>query len=150
MRLEDEISNPKFNSEVHKATINLLFTAHWLRTRISSNLKKLDLTPEQFNIMRILKGKHPQKMCVKDLGQRMIEKSSNVPRILDRLERKGLVKRNQSAEDKRETETSLTEKGLVLLQQANDHVKANENKLMNLDEATAAKLNEILESVREI
>lgn len=148
MKLEDAISNPKFNNEIHKATINLLYTAHWLRTKMSKHLKKIDLTLEQYNIMRILKGKHPVKMCVKDLSNRMIEKSSNVPRILDRLERKGLVERNQSAEDKRETETILTKKGILHLQIANEQVKINEDKLMNLDEETARKLNNLLENLR--
>ena len=150
MKLEDAISNPKFNSEVHKSTINILYTAHWLKTKLSNNLKEIDLTPEQYNIMRILKGKHPVKMCVKDLSSRMIEKSSNVPRILDRLERKGLVERNQSPEDKRETETILTKKGILQLQIANEKTKENENKLMNLDEETAMKLNTILESIRNM
>ncbi len=148
MKLEEAISNPNFNNEVHKATINLLFTAHWLRTKMSNHLKQFDLTPEQYNIMRILKGKHPIKMCVKDLSNRMIEKSSNVPRILDRLERKGFIERNQSAEDKRETETLLTKKGILHLQVTNQHVKNNEDKMMNLDEETAKKLNNILEELR--
>ncbi len=150
MKLEEAIYNPKFSSEVQKATINLLYTAHWLRSQISLYLKNLDLTPEQYNIMRILKGKHPDKMCVKDLGRRMIEKSSNVPRILDRLEGKGLVERNQSSGDKRETMTILTKKGLDLLLVANEQVKNNEHSLMNLDEETAVKLNEILENLRDI
>ena len=150
MKLEDAISNPKFNSEVHKATINILFTAHWLRTQINANLKPYGLTQEQYNIMRILKGKHPEKMCVKDIAQRMIERSSNVPRILDRLVRKNLIERKQSKQDRRETESVLTQKGLELLQKVNENVKENENKLMNLNEAAAAQLNALLENLRDV
>ncbi|MBC7391019.1 MAG: MarR family transcriptional regulator [Opitutaceae bacterium] len=150
MKLEEAISNPRFNNEIHKATINLLSTAHWLKTKMSNYLKNLDLTTEQYNIMRILKGKHPVKMCVKDLSFRMYKKSSNVPRILDRLERKGLIDRNQSAEDKRETETILTKKGILHLHMANEQVKINEEKLMNLDEETARKLNVMLKNLRNL
>jgi DNA-binding MarR family transcriptional regulator len=150
MQLEKEIYTTKFDSEVHKATINLMFTAHWVRTRLGAQFKLFGLTPEQYNVMRILKGKYPEKMCVKDIGKRMIEKNSNVPRILDRLVRKELVIRQQSELDRRETETTLSQKGLDLLATVTDHIKEQEKNIMQLDEATAAQLNTILENVRNI
>lgn len=149
MELEKEIQVAKFNSQVQKAVIHILFTAHWLKTKINSHLKPFGLTQEQFNVMRILKGKHPARMCVKNIGQRMIEKNSNVPRILDRLVAKGLVERQQSLEDRRETESQLTVKGLELLQKVNAYLDDSQNKLIELTEETAGELNRLLEEVRK-
>lgn len=150
MRLEEEIHTSKFVSEVQKAAINLLFTSHWLNTKINSYLKPFGFTHEQFNVMRILKGKHPEKMCVKNIGMRMIEKNSNVPRILDRLEKKGWIVRQQSVEDRRETETSLTTLGIEMLDRASKAILANQATMMKLDETMALELNTILEKIREI
>ena len=96
MKLEDVLKTNKFNDEVHKATLNILYTSYWMRDNVSSTMKEIGITSEQFNILRILKGKHPEAMCVKDIASRMIEKSSNVPRILDRLVAKELVMRTTS------------------------------------------------------
>jgi len=150
MRLEEEIHTSKFVSEVQKAAINLLFTSHWLHTKINSYLKPFGFTHEQFNVMRILKGKHPEKMCVKNIGMRMIEKNSNVPRILDRLEKKGWIVRQQSVEDRRETETSLTSLGIEMLAKASKNIAFHQSSMMKLDEKTALELNTILEKIREI
>jgi DNA-binding MarR family transcriptional regulator len=150
MKLEEELKTNKFKNQVHKATLNLLFTSYWLRTKMSNYLKIFGVTSEQFNVMRILKGKHPEKMCVKDIGSRMIEKNSNVPRILDRLVRKNIVVRQQSSTDKRETECQLTEEGLELLSKINTYLDLREETVMNLDEETAEQLNNILEKIREV
>jgi DNA-binding MarR family transcriptional regulator len=150
MRLEEEIHTSKFVSEVQKAAINLLFTSHWLNTKINSYLKPFGFTHEQFNVMRILKGKHPEKMCVKNIGMRMIEKNSNVPRILDRLEKKGWIVRQQSVEDRRETETSLTSLGIEMLTKASENIAFHQSTMMKLDETMALELNTILEKIREI
>jgi len=149
MKLEDELQTNKFANEGQKAIINILFTSHWLRTRINGYLKPFDLTHEQYNVMRILKGKHPENMCVKDIGARLIEKNSNVPRILDRLERKRLIKRQQSKEDRRETITGLTENGLKLLEETNKSINENMNAMLKIDSKTAGNLNAILETIRK-
>ena len=85
MKLEQAIQSNKFKNEVHKAGLNILYTAWWLKTVMSRELKEFGLTHEQYNVLRILKGKYPEQMCVRDIACRMIEKSYNVPRIIDRL-----------------------------------------------------------------
>ena len=106
MKLEMALKTNKFKNESHKAGLNILYTAWWLKTMSSAELKKFGLTHEQYNVLRILKGKHPEQMCVKDIACRVIEKNSNVPRIVDRLEIKKLVKRTQSTTDGRHTLTT--------------------------------------------
>jgi len=148
MKLEEAIKSSNFASEKHKATLNVLYSAYWLKTQLSSALKDMGLTTEQFNVMRILKGKHPEKMCVKDIGNRMIEQNSNVPRIIDRLLIKNLVKRVTSPTDKRETLISLSDVGLKQLEAANQVLNTVTDKVIDLSEADAALLNAILENMR--
>lgn len=148
VKLEQAIKSTKFKNEVHKATLNVLYTAWWLKTLMSKELKGFGLTHEQYNVLRILRGKHPESMCVKDIGSRMIEPSSNVPRIIDRLVIKKLVKRANSEIDKRETVITLTQSGIAVLEATTSKV----NELMETDvqmtEKDATSLNQLLEKLR--
>jgi DNA-binding MarR family transcriptional regulator len=134
---------------VHKAGLNILYTAWWLKTMTSKELKKYGLTHEQFNVLRILKGKHPDQMCVRDVACRMIEKSSNVPRIVDRLERKKFVRRSTSPNDKRETAISLTEAGINILEMATARVNKVLEETIVMSESSACSLNQLLEEIRK-
>ena len=149
MKLEDAIKTTRFADERHKATLNLLYTAYWLKNQFSTAMKGQGLTMEQFNVMRILKGKAPQPMCVKDIASRMIEKNSNVPRIVDKLVVKGLVARNTSPEDKRETLIGLTDKGAKNLVRASQITERLSEDIMDLNDSDAAILNSILEKMRK-
>lgn len=115
---------------------------------MSRELKEFRITHEQYNVMRILKGKDPQDMCVKDIAGRMIEKSSNVPRIIDRLVAKKLVKRSTDQNDKRHTVMSLTENGKKLLEQSTRHINQLFDDLIELKESDAEQLSQLLEQVR--
>ncbi|MEP6682840.1 MAG: MarR family transcriptional regulator [Parafilimonas sp.] len=149
MKLEQAIKSSKFRNEVHKAGLNILYTAWWLKTIMSKELKEYGLTHEQYNVLRILKGKHPEQICVKEIACRMIEKSSNVPRIIDRLEIKKLVKRTSSLADKRETVIVLTQAGINILQHSTDRINNIMDTTFLIDEAKAKTLNNILEEVRK-
>ena len=148
MKLEEAIKSNKFRNEVHKAGLNILYTAWWLKTMMSKELKEYGLTHEQYNVLRILKGKHPEQICVKEIACRMIEKSSNVPRIIDRLETKKLVKRTSSDSDKRETVIVLTPAGINILQHSTERINKLMDKTIVIDEKKAAVLNNILEEIR--
>jgi DNA-binding MarR family transcriptional regulator len=148
MKLEEAIKSSKFADEKHKATINVIYSAYWLRNNFSMALKKEDLTVEQFNVMRILKGMHPEQMCVKNIGDRMLEKSSNVPRIIDKLVAKKLAKRTTSKIDKRETLVLLTERGISVLEKATALVDNATQEMKGLSESDAQQLNELLEKMR--
>jgi DNA-binding MarR family transcriptional regulator len=148
VKLEQAIQSTKFKSEVHKAGLNILYTAWWLKTVMSRELKEFGLTHEQFNVLRILKGKYPDQMCVRDIACRMIEKSSNVPRIIDRLEIKKLVKRSTSTLDKRETVITLTQSGITILHATTVAVDKVVDDVMTINHHDAAMLNQLLEKVR--
>src|SRR4030095_17211456 len=127
MKLEQALKSSKFRNEVHKAGLNILYTALWLKTMMSRQLKQYGLTREQYSVLRILKGKHPEQICVREIACRMIEKNSNVPRIIDRLETKKLVRRSSSEADRRETVIILTPAGINILQHTTERV----NKLID-------------------
>ncbi len=149
MKLEEAIKSNKFKNEVHKAGLNILYTAWWLKTVISKELKEYGLTHEQYNVLRILKGRHPEQMCVRDVACRIIEKSSNVPRIIDRLELKKLVKRNTSSNDKRETVITITPAGLNILEITTKKIDRLFEETIVMEEQSANTLNKLLEKIRE-
>ncbi len=150
VKLEEALKTDKFLSQNQKAGLNILYTAWWLKTVISSELKFLGLTHEQYNVLRILKGKHPQQICVKDIGSRLIEQNSNVPRIIDRLVAKKLVSRNTSILDKRETVMTLTDSGIEILRSATNKMNAKLKTIMVISEKDAEELNRLLERFREL
>lgn len=149
VKIEDALKMTRFSSEKHKAGLNILYTAWWLKTMVSKELKSQGLTHEQYNVLRILKGKHPEAMCVKDIGCRMIERNSNVPRIVDRLVTKKYVDRTTSEIDKRETAISITSTGLDILKIASKKVDDLFNNSLILMEDEAVKLNTLLENMRD-
>jgi len=150
MKLEQAIQSTKFKSEVQKCVLHILYTSWWLKTSMTQELKQFGITHEQYNVLRILKGKHPEQMCIKDIGSRMIEKSSNVPRIIDRLETKKLVKRCTSSSDKRETVVTLTNGGIALLYASTLIIDAKSEEQFTITEEEAVTLNRLLEKLRNV
>nr|WP_242692143.1 winged helix DNA-binding protein [Aridibaculum aurantiacum] len=147
--MEEAIKSTNFSSQKQKAGLNILYTAWWLKNLLSKELKAFALTHEQYNVLRILKGKHPEKMCIRDIGGRMIEPNSNVPRIIDRLEIKKLVKRSTSAVDKRETVITLTDAGINILALATQRIDAILENSVDIPEADANQLNQLLDNFRK-
>ena len=150
MKLEDAIQTNKFKNEVHKASINLMYSAWWIKTILTRELKEYGLTHEQYNVLRILKGKHPESLCVKDIAGRMIEKNSNVPRIIDRLVIKKLVKRGTSSQDRRETNITLTGAGISILESSTQEINKTIDSQLNLNEEEAEQLNRLVEKMRTL
>jgi DNA-binding MarR family transcriptional regulator len=149
MRLEEAIKSTRFSSEEHKVALNILYSAWWLKTALSKELKSFGLTHEQYNVLRILNGKHPEALCVRDIASRMIEKNSNVPRILDRLLKKKLIKRNTSKEDRRETVIQLTPTGLSLLQNSSNQITSAIDHQIRLTKQEAKIINQLLDKMKE-
>jgi DNA-binding MarR family transcriptional regulator len=147
-KLEQDLQQKKFNNEVVKANINILFTANLIYNQISSYLKPYDLTHEQFNVLRILRGKHPECMCQKDVLSRMVAPKSNLTLILKKLVAKNLVSVAQSLKDKREYEISITELGLNKLGVLDIEMIKFDHSITNLSESEAIQLNELLDKIR--
>lgn len=147
MKLEQAIQTSRFSSEKHKAVLNLLYTAWIIKTTISQELKPFGLSHEQYNVMRILKGSAPTAMRVKDIACRVIEKNSNIPRIIDKLVTKKLVKRLASPGDNRETLIRLTPAGVSLLEASTRLVQPNTIRSLQLSEKESLYLNRLLDGL---
>ncbi len=149
MRIEDEIRQKKFLNEFQKVHVNILFTAAWLGQQTTRVLKPFGISSQQFNILRILRGMHPQPATIKLLTERMIDKMSNASRLVDKLVQKGLVIRTESDLDRRRVDVQITPKGLELLHRASAAVETQiHNGAQHLNTEEAVQLNELLDRLR--
>lgn len=149
MTLEEEIKQSKFASQHHKAMINILFTGSWLAGKNKSYFKKFNISPEQFNVLRILRGSHPSPMRLADIAERMIDKSSNCTRLVEKLRLKGLVNRKTCEANRRQVDISITDKGIKLLDQIDVPSEAFYEPLQNITIQEAKELNRILDKLRD-
>jgi DNA-binding MarR family transcriptional regulator len=149
MNLEEEIKSSKFESEMHKAHINILFSAAWIRSKISQFLKQHSLTHEQFNVLRILRGQSPESICMMDVASRMLDRNSNVTRIADKLLQKNWAVRQKSETDKREVRISITDEGLALLKKIDLLLQTQKVHQSNLTNTEAQLLNALLDKMRD-
>ena len=148
-KIEDEIHSTKFRSEFHKATLNILFTSHWIESSHADIFKKYKLTPQQYNILRILRGRHPDPANLHTLRERMIDKMSDVSRIVERLRIAGLIDRTACGNDRRAVDINITEKGIDLLTKMKKEEEILDRILKNLTEDDAKVLNNILDKIRD-
>src|SRR5688572_11235476 len=147
MKIEEEIKQQKFKSGHQKALINLLYTASWLQSKQQDFFKPYKITAQQFNILRILKGQHPKSISATEIKLRMLDRNSDVSRLLDRLLAKDLISKKTCPNDKRATDVSITESGLDLLKT----LENDQNELdgvLRLDQEDAAHLSELLDKCR--
>ena len=150
MGIEKDIQQTNFKSELHKAHLNILYTASWLNQKTTQSLKAYKISPQQFNILRILRGRHPEPASIKLLTERMLDKMSNASRLVDKLKAKGLVERLECPDDRRRVDVNITEKGLKLLEKASEAVEQGIIDFGTaLEEPDAKQLNNYLDKMRE-
>src|SRR5215510_7420250 len=116
MGIEQDINQAKFRNEHQKAAINILFTYGWLTEKSKELFASEDITPQQFNILRILRGSLPQPLSTLQIRERMLDKMSDTSRIVDRLIAKGLVKKGTCKMDRRLVDIIIADKGRKLLE----------------------------------
>jgi DNA-binding MarR family transcriptional regulator len=146
--LEKAINQEKFESETQKAVINIHYTSSWLSQMQNELFRQFDLTIQQFNILRILRGQHPNSCTVNMLIDRMIDKSSNASRIVEKLREKELVERKTCPDDRRRVDIIITKKGLDLLSKANNELLILQNEINHLKIDEAKELNRLLDKMR--
>ncbi len=146
--IEEEIKQKKFDNEYHKLLINIMFTSSWLSGLQGVFFKKHGLTAQQYNALRILRGQHPKAASVNILKERMIDKMSNVSRIIDKLKDKQLVTRKPCKDDRRQVDVKITDKGLQILDEIDSEMKIWEQGLHNISEEEAQSVNAILDRWR--
>lgn len=148
MSLEKDIKQKEFKNEYQKSVVNLLYTYNDLVANISAIFKEFDITRQQYNVLRILRGQHPRPANINVIKERMLDKMSDASRIVERLRIKGLLKREQCKEDKRAVEVVVTDKGLELLDQLDPKVIVFESQYIQLTTDECKTLNNLLDKLR--
>jgi DNA-binding MarR family transcriptional regulator len=147
MKIEDEIKQQRFRNAHQKAVINLLYTTSWMQSKQQDFFKPFNITGQQYNILRILKGQYPKSTSATEIKSRMLDKNSDVSRLLDRLFKKNLIIRQPCPQDKRAADITLTEPGLELLREV-DKKQNQMDHLLQLTDEEANLLSEMLDKSR--
>ena len=147
MGIENDINQKKFRNEHQKAIINLIYSYNWITERSKLIFEKADITAQQFNILRILRGAG-EPISTLQIRQRMLDKMSDTSRIVDRLLVKGLVKKVICKADKRLVDVSITDKGKKLLEKLDKFEDDMDAIAGNLTEADVKQLNKLLDKLR--
>jgi DNA-binding MarR family transcriptional regulator len=147
MSLEKDIYQQNFRNERHKAIVNLIYTFNWVRDRMQDILSNQDLTMQQYNILRILRGSG-QPLSTLQIRERMLDKMSDTSRIVDRLILKELVEKKVCSRDKRLVDVVITHKGLQMLEMMDEQDHKLDSLLSNLSEEEAGHLNTLLDGIR--
>ncbi|MFL5738674.1 MAG: MarR family winged helix-turn-helix transcriptional regulator [Flavisolibacter sp.] len=150
MGIEKEIQQSNFENVQQKAMINLLFTYGWIIEKIKNFLSCENITHQQFNILRILRGSHPIPLSTLQIRERMLDKMSDTSRIVDRLVVKGLVKKSICPQDKRLVDVVITEKGQKLLKKIDSEADHISEIMGGLTPEEAEQLSQLLDKLRDV
>ena len=148
MKIEDEIQTKRFRNERHKATINIVFTSNWITNILEKRASIQQITLQQFNVLRILRGQYPQPATNSIVKERMLDKMPDVSRIIDRLVAKELVSRAKSDNDRRAVDVKITQKGLDALAELEESMMMMDVLQDNISEEECQQLNELLDKLR--
>jgi len=148
--IEQEIKQKKFPNIYLKSDINILFTAGWIQNNQTRMFKKYGLSQQQYNVLRILRGQHPNPVMLAQITERMIDKMSNATRLVDKLIKKDLATRQLNSKSRRQVDINITEKGLDLLKEIDVEIQQQNPPIhyLNLTTEELEILNLILDKIR--
>ena len=149
MKLENEIKQVKFRSEYQKAILNIYYTNCFIGSQFHEALREHKITQQQYNILRILRGQHPEIASMGLIKERMLDKSSDVSRLVERLRIKKLIERRTCKKDRRQADVKITNSGLDLLVKTDGCEKQMDNILSNLSIGEVKSLNDLLDKIRD-
>ena len=148
MGIEKDIQQTNFRNEFQKMGINIIYTANWLNEKMGQILSTEDITQQQYNILRILRGSECPLSTLK-IRERMLDKMSDTSRIVDRLIAKELVEKSACQADKRLVDITLSKKGFQLLEKLDQFDTQIDAILKGINEKEANTINQILDKLRE-
>ena len=148
MKIQDEIKS-NFSNEYQKARVNIHFTHNYLSEQLIEIIKPLDLSPTQFNVLRILRGQHPATSSIGLLKERMLDKNSDISRVVDRMLTKKLVVRKECKQDRRQKDIQISQLGLDILSKIDEHEKVLDKKMQHLTLEEVTQLNNLLDKIRD-
>lgn len=148
MKIEDAINQKKFENPYQKAFINLKYTHNWLMDQSKSTFQPFDITQQQYNVLRILRGAYPNVRSAGEIKNVMIDKSPDLTRLMDRLVAKELVDRELCLINRRKVEIKINIKGLNLLDEMDKSVKKSQKVMHSLTIEEAEELSNLLDKLR--
>lgn len=149
MKLRDLLQQDHFESAGHEAILNVIATASWIGGELAAVMEPGRLTPAQYNVLRILRGSHPEPMACSEIRDRLLDRTPDVTRLLDRLEKQDLIVRKRSTHDRRVVHVFITEAGTSLLARIDPAVRERQEALVAaLTDDELHRLSELLERVR--
>lgn len=146
--IEEAIQQKEFKDPYNKVVVNLLYTNSYLVTSQNALFKPHGISPEQYNVLRILRGQNGVTTTVSSIQDRMLNKMSNASRLIEKLKVKGLLRREECLNDRRQVDVLITEEGLNLLNQVQSEVELANKNIVNLDLEEVTRLNELLDKMR--
>ena len=150
MKLSDEIKQAEFPDAHTEAVLNLHFTSHWLYRVFQEQLKEFDISNEQYNVLRILRGNRGGKYNLCEVQERMLNRTANATRLVEKLRKRGLVSRQPNEEDRRRVDIAITQEGLSLLVEMDQPTEEmNRRTVEALSSEEALTLTRLLERLRE-
>jgi DNA-binding MarR family transcriptional regulator len=148
MQIEKEIQASKFEDNYHKVIVNLSYTYGWVNNLMRYEFEKYNLTSQQFNVLRILRGQYPNPATINLIKERMVDKMSDASRIVDRLVQKNLVSRCTNDKDRRAVDIRISDEGLEVLSKMDQEFKMKNLLKQNLTDQDAATLSDLLDKLR--
>jgi DNA-binding MarR family transcriptional regulator len=148
LKIEEEIKQRKFNSSHQKVVLNILFTANWMQDRMKEYLKPYGLTSQQYNVLRILRGRHPGCAYPTEIKSVMLDKNPDLTRLCDRLINGKWISREIDNDNRRKMKIAITEEGLELLTKLDPVMKEIEEKMNLLNEEDSELLSGLLDKMR--
>lgn len=148
MEIASELQQSNFASEEAKAIVNVIFTGNWVAYEQQELLKPYDLSMQQYNVLRILRGQNGKPMTVLAIIERMLDRTSNASRLVDKLVEKKWVLRRECPNDRRAVDVLILPEGLALLQQLDEVQHQWSKRFSHMKQGDLVKLNELLDLLR--
>ncbi len=149
MKIEEELNQSKFRSNLHKAMVNVMFSNAWLSDRFKGVFKDYQLTAQQYNVLRILRGGYPEAMNPNEIKRVMIDKNPDLTRLCDRLLERGYIDRCVNDTNKRKMNIRINDKGLEILEKIDPLMDAVQSQKYGLSEEEALLLSDLLDKMRD-
>jgi DNA-binding MarR family transcriptional regulator len=148
MTIEEAIKQKKFTNEYNKVAVNILYTASWIDALHVQSLKPFGISPQQFNVLRILRGSFPDPIRLADIADRMVDRNSNATRLVEKLRAKGYLKRDICKANRRQVDIQITPKGMELLTELDILSEEMLKQFKGLQKTEAQELSRLLDKLR--
>jgi DNA-binding MarR family transcriptional regulator len=148
VNIEEALQQSRFHSPTQKAMLNILYTYHWYVEHTQQVFQEFDLTLQQFNVLRILRGRHPEWVTMSAVKDVMLDKNPDLTRLCDRLQTRGYLERETNPANRRQVRARLTPTGLELLGRVGPKIGQAAKAWSHLTDDEARQLSDLLDKMR--